>query len=211
MRGPFCPVPSVLATQLWSSVSQDLLRCSSGRGGAGCEGSSCPGSIRSSRILAGEMLHKGEEVPEDINVTSPLSPLQKGPTFKGTCSCSNPTTAKKTPERGCFRTAGDITRDYYPKQSARVPVGRRSAGEPPGPSMELGTAGLGQRTVIRQYQLSLLSASASWICPGPSQWSSKVDRVSQCPPRVVTPSFLASNSWLPDNSLDALAHSICCR
>lgn len=79
-------------------------------------------------------------------------------------------------------TAGDITRDYYTEQSAGFPVGRTSAGEPLGPSMELGTAGLGQRTVIRQYQLSLLSASARWICPGPSQWSSRVDRVPPLSP-----------------------------
>lgn len=116
----------------------------------GCKGSSCSVSIQSSGILTREMSQKGKEVPEDIGDTSPTSLLQKVPALKGTHSCSNPTTTKKTPERECFRMAGDITRDYYPEQSAGVLVGRRSAGELPGPSMELRTAGLGQGTVIRQ-------------------------------------------------------------
>ena len=46
------------------------------------------------------MSQKGREVLEDIGDTSPLSLLQKGPTLKGACSCSNPTTTKKNPERG---------------------------------------------------------------------------------------------------------------
>lgn len=64
----------------------------------GCEGFSCSRSIRSSRILSGEMSQKGKEVPEDTGDTSPLSLLQKGPNLKGACSCSNPTTTKKPPE-----------------------------------------------------------------------------------------------------------------
>ena len=88
-------------------------------------------------------------MPVDISDTSSLSLLQKGPTLKGAGSYKNHATTKKTPEHGCFRTAGDITRDYYPKQSAGVPVGRSSSVELPGPSMELGTAGLGQRADIR--------------------------------------------------------------
>lgn len=114
-----------------------------------CEGSSSSGLIWISGILAGDMSQKGKEVPEAIGDTSPLSPLKNGPTLKSAGSCSSPTTTKKTPESGCFSVARDITRDYYPKQSAGFPVGRLTIGEPPSPNMELGTAGLEQRTVMR--------------------------------------------------------------
>lgn len=113
-----------------------------------CEGSSSSALIWISGILAGDMSQKGKE-PEAIGDTSSLSPLKKGPTLKSACSCSSPTTTKKTPESGRFSVARDITRDYYPKQSARFPVGRLTIGESPSPNMELGTAGLEQRTVMR--------------------------------------------------------------
>lgn len=67
------------------------------------------------------MSQRGKEVPEDMGDTAPPSLPQKGPTLKGTWSRNDPTTTRKTPKRGCFRGAGNITRGSPSRPASRGP------------------------------------------------------------------------------------------